>query len=117
MNSPVQQWPYGDQGASAVPVTVSRIGLASSAQLISGAGLIIAITLANNSTTTPVWIALGDGTDANGYIVASLAAPAGGGLTMGIAPAGIPFSRGIYLTHHLGTYDLTVTYVHLDSIP
>ena len=100
-----------------VPVTVNRIGLTGSGLLTSLPGLLIAATMANNSTTTPVWVALGDGTDANGMIIASLAAPAGGGIAFTPGLPGVPFSRGLYVTHHAGMYDLTVTFIRADSIP
>ena len=95
-----------------VPVTVATAGIGSQ-QLVTGIGLIIAVTFVNANVSTPARSTLHDGADATGTILAILGAPASGGGSPGIAPPGIYFGTGLYYAVNTGNALMTVTYIPL----
>ena len=95
-----------------LPVTVNNAGHAGSGyQLVTGIGLIIAITGYSTTTTTASQYELQDGTDTTGEIKAFIGAPAAGNFALGAGPPGIAFRRGLFLNHVAGTMLITVTYI------
>ena len=95
-----------------VPVTVATANTLSQ-QLITGIGLIIAVTFVNTNVSTPARYTLHDGTDATGPALGILGAPASG--SDGIYPRepGIYFGTGLYVAENTGVGLLTVTYIPL----
>jgi len=107
-NSPAVS-PYG-QG---VPVTVGASGNNTSRQLVTGAGMIIAICLQNDSLTTACRGLLLDGTDITGALIAPFGAAAAGNSNAGFGLPGLPFRIGLYLHSINGLFDISVTYIPL----
>ena len=94
-------------------VVVPTYNLSSSLLMVTGIGRITAITWSNTATTTPSLFYLRDGIDGTGPIIATLAAVAGGGSAAGFWPPGIPFVRGLYVSHVTGSMLMTVCYIPL----
>lgn len=94
------------------PVTVGNANSAGG-QLMTGIGLIIAITVLNTNATAAARFFLRDGIDSTGPIIAYLGAAAGGSDTLGPCPPGIYFGRGLFLQDAAGTAGVTVTYIPL----
>jgi len=107
-NSPAVS-PYG-QG---VPVTVGVSGNNTSRQLVTGAGLIIAVCLQNDSATAICRGLLADGTDNTGALITPFGAAAGGNSNAGFGLPGLPFRIGLYLHSITGLFDISVTYIPL----
>ena len=94
------------------PVTVSNTN-ASTQQLVTGIGLITAISARAISATTAPQFELHDGTDSTGNILANICMAAGGGMMSGAGFPGIYFGRGLYLLGVSGFAQVTVTYIPL----
>jgi len=95
-----------------VPVTVP-FPSAGAGQICTGIGLILAVTFANFSATTPVHAVLRDGTDTTGPMLAQLAAVAAGNDGVYPCEPGIYFGTGLYLQVTVGACLGTVTYIPL----
>ena len=95
-----------------VPVTVSNTN-ASTQQLVTGIGLITAISARAISATIAPQFELHDGTDSTGNIMANICMAAGGGMMSGAGFPGIYFGGGLYLLGISGFAQVTVTYIPL----
>ena len=117
MTSPVT--PFTDYDISDLPPprTVSVVQQASSVQLVTGIGLITAITCCDTTNTGFAAALLTDGTDATGNLLAVLNTPHGGGFSPSMTPPGILFRTGLYYDHVSGAMTTTVTYIPLLSQP
>ena len=105
-------------GPEQLPVTVSNIGqTTSSFQMMTGSGLIIAITALSLTATVASQFQLLDGTDSTGELRAVIGAPAAGNASFSPAVPGIPFRRGLYLQHEAGAMLITVTYIPFYQLP
>ena len=108
--------PY--EGFGHWPRTVHNVGFAATPhQLMTGCGLIIAITAIANTTTAPANGWLLDGTDATGEYLVFISMVAAGSFTLGPGMPGIPFKRGLYNDPFTGGYKMSVTYIPLDQPP
>jgi len=113
MSTPQQQdWQQLVTERGGAPVTVYSLA-AGSGQLVTGIGLIIAITGSNTSTTAGARYRIYDGVDTTGPCIASIGMPASGGEMAGLFPPGIYFGQGLYLSKLSSPADITVTYVPL----
>ena len=95
-----------------VPVTVVAIAGATG-QLMTGIGLVTAISAANTSITNATRMLLRDGIDTTGPVIAAIAAAAAQGYSLGPVEPGIYFGQGLYLQNFAGAATVTVTYIPL----
>ena len=98
-----------------VPATI-KFTSSPSGQLITGAGLIIAITFGNFAATTAGRFYLLDGTDNTGQPIAVCAAQAGGGGSITPPPPYIPYKNGLYCFTNAGVLQATLTYLPLYNL-
>ena len=117
MTSPVQQWPYGDQGASAVTVTVPVSYASGNKQLVTGIGVLTSVTMSAYYATSKALAMILDGTDTSGPPIAIASAPAGGQGSPSLGYPGVLFRRGLYLWTIAGPVVMVVTYVPLLTQP
>ena len=94
------------------PVTVSDL-VGFGGQLMTGIGLITAVTFLNYETGSPSSVILYDGGSTAGTPLAVIGAPGGGGGGYGIGLPGIYFCHGLYSSVVSGQMAVTVTYVPL----
>ena len=105
-------------GPEQLPVTVNNLlKTAGSLQLMTGSGLIIAITALSLTATIASQFRVLDGTDSTGDLRAVIGAPAAGNASFSPADPGIPFRIGLYLEHQTGTMVITVTYIPFYQLP
>ena len=117
MSSPVTPFTPYDISALPPPRTVHYPTSGSNLLLLQGAGLIIAVVMANVSPTTPAVFFLQDGTDTSGFILMPLACPVSNTISPNIAPPGILFRNGLFLQANTGAANVSVHYVPLLSQP
>ena len=95
-----------------LPRTVTNVGFAgANHQLVTGIGLIIAISAINNTLTTAGLGWLRDGTDVTGEYLVMVSVPAAGSFALGPCAPGIPFRRGLFMQIYSGGIDIAVTYI------
>ena len=115
MTTPAGLFGLIDWTALPLPRTVQALYQSTSAQLVTGAGIITALSVVTRTASTAYLARLLDGTDTTGEMRVAVAAPAAGGGCLTPAPPGIPFSNGIYF-HNLSVgADSVITYVPLLS--
>ena len=95
-----------------VPITVNNYGrTGTSLQLVTGLGIITAITADNHAGTTAAATYLLDGTDTTGELLAVVTTPAANGSNVACGIPGIYFKRGIYVYLRAASQVVTVTYI------
>ena len=113
MTTPAAKTPgWNPDNYDYAPVTVA-VSTSGAVQMATGIGLILAITVANESVTTPARFTLQDGADTTSPVIAALAAPGGDSCQVSPASPGIYFGTGLYLGWQAGSAHVTVTYIPL----
>ena len=117
MTSPITPFTDYDLSALPAPRTVSWYYNYSSLNLVTGIGLITAITFVSTAATAASLFHVRDGTDDTGQIIAVIGGPPGGASAACPAPPGILFRLGLRLTVSGGVGSGTITYIPLLSQP
>ena len=113
MSEPSAVFGLYDWNKLPAPRLLSAHNVTATQQLVTGIGLIQAVTICAESTTVPAKFYLYDGTDQTGLPLAAIQAPAGGSQGFCYGVPGLPYREGIYLRYAGGVYSYSVVYIPL----
>lgn len=107
--------PSIDLTACPKPITINGTSFATT--LVTGPGLIIALTYSNNGATAAGSFTIRDGQSASGNILVTVKVPGGQGGSLAVAEPGIWFGDGLLFVSGGGAVTWTLTYLPYYSDP
>lgn len=111
MTQPLQPGSAGYDIVALGTVPLWALATAASAQLFTGTGRLVDLTMVNEAATVAAKIYVRDGTDNSGPVVAVMAAAAGSGASHSPGFPGVLIRNGVHVQVVAGTVSITASLI------
>jgi hypothetical protein len=110
------RFPLYDWTQLPVPRTLGDTSSTGSRQLVTGAGLIVAVTISESTGSGGYYAFLHDGTDTSGEIIVQMSGPTASSQSVTPSAPYIPFRAGLYYDANYGHATLSLAWIPLDQL-
>lgn len=97
--------------AAVGPVPLWKLSITASAQLVTGIGRMLGVSIVNEATTVAAKAYIRDGVDATGPVIDVIACPAGSSADHSRQYPGVLVRQGIYVQVVAGTLSVSVSWL------